>query len=61
VGPISFVGQEPKGPNQLQAGENGWVGPVQPGGSGATDIVLPRGLYYANDSLSAPLRRLVWE
>lgn len=61
------AGQELKSPNQLQAGEGGWVGPfaANPVDTEATeiwtDIVLPRGLYYANDSGGLAERSVSWE
>ena len=58
---LLLAGQELKGPNQLQAGEDGWVGPVaaNPADADATDIVLPRSLCYANASLSGPRGGLI--
>lgn len=61
------AGQELKGPNQLQASEDGWVGPfaANPADTDAaeiwTDIVLPRGLYYANDAGTLDARTVSWE
>ncbi len=61
------AGQELKGTNELPAGEDGWVGPfaANPAGIQATelgiDVVMPRGLYYANTSGGLDPRTITWE
>ena len=50
-----IAGQELIGVNERDAGEDGWIGPftANPAGTRTTeigiDVVMPRGLYYAND------------
>ena len=61
------AGQELIGANERDAGEDGWVGPftANPAGTQATeigiDVVMPRGLYYANDDGSLGNRTIAWK
>ena len=61
------AGQELIGVNDREAGEDGWVGPftANPAGTQATeigiDVVMPRGLYYANDDGSLGNRTVAWK
>ncbi len=61
------AGQELIGANERDAGEDGWVGPftANPAGTQATeigiDVVMPRGLYYANDDGSLGNRTVAWK
>ncbi len=61
------AGQELKGTNELEAGDDGWIGPfaANPAGTAAEeigiDLVMPRGLYYANTSGGLDPRTIDWE
>jgi sulfur carrier protein ThiS len=61
------AGQELKGTNELEAGSDGWIGPfaANPAGTATEaigiDIVMPRGLYYANSSGGLDPRTISWE
>ena len=60
------AGQELKGTNELDAGDDGWIGPfaANPAGTAAEeigiDLVMPRGLYYANTSGGLDARTIAW-
>ncbi len=60
------AGQEARGPNQLAAGEDGWLGPfmASPPGEIAThlgiDVVFGRGLYYANNDGTLSSKSASW-
>lgn len=60
------AGQELKGPNQLDAGEDGWVGPFTVCGTDrqadhiGIDILFSRGLYYANTSGGLDSKTAEW-
>ena len=61
------AGQELIGVNEREEGEEGWVGPftANPADTEATeigiDVVMPRGLYYANDDGDLDERTIKWE
>ena len=61
------AGQELKGTNELDTGDDGWIGPfaANPAGTAAAeigiDLVMPRGLYYANTSGGLDARTIAWE
>jgi len=61
------AGQELKGSNELDPGDDGWIGPfaANPVGTAAgeigIDLVMPRGLYYANTSGGLDPRTIAWE
>ncbi len=61
------AGQELIGVNQREEGDEGWIGPfvANPADTRATqigiDVVMPRGLYYANDDGSLESRTVTWE
>ncbi len=61
-----IAGQELIGANDREAGDDGWIGPftANPAGTRATeigiDVVMPRGLYYANDDGSFSARTVDW-
>ena len=60
------AGQELRGTNELDAGDDGWIGPfaANPAGTAAEeigiDLVMPRGLYYANTSGGLDARTIAW-
>ncbi|MBF0453619.1 MAG: phage tail protein [Magnetococcales bacterium] len=60
------AGQTLLAPNELTGGEDGWIGPfaVNPAETTAdqldVDIVMPRGLYYANDQGGLDSKTLNW-
>ena len=62
-----IAGQELIGVNDREEGEDGWIGPftANPAGTRAIgigiDVVMPRGLYYANDDGSFSARTVAWE
>ena len=61
------AGQELVAPNQIQAGDDGYIGPfaANPVDTNANalaiDIIFPRGLYYANDSGGLTTRTAQWQ
>jgi len=61
------AGQELKGTNELDTGDDGWIGPFAANPAGTTaeeigiDLVMPRGLYYANSSGGLDSRTIAWE
>ena len=62
-----IAGQELIGVNDNEEGEEGWIGPfaANPASTHATeigiDVVMPRGLYYANDEGDLEARTVEWE
>ena len=61
------AGQELIGLNDREDGDEGWIGPftANPAGTIAAgigiDVIMPRGLYYANDDGSFGTRTVAWE
>lgn len=61
------AGQEAKGPNQLEVGDDGWLGPfvASPPGTQAIhigiDTVFSRGLYYAQNDGTLASKTVTWE
>ena len=61
------AGQELIGANDREEDDDGWIGPftANPAGTRATeisiDVIMPRGLYYANDNGSFSARTIEWE
>ena len=62
-----IAGQELIGVNRREEGDEGWIGPfvANPAGTRAiqigTDVIMPRGLYYATDDGDLQTRTVTWE
>ncbi|BAE49996.1 host specificity factor TipJ family phage tail protein [Paramagnetospirillum magneticum] len=61
------AGQELVAPNLVQSGDDGYIGPFTANpvdttaGALGIDVVMPRGLYYANDGGSLDSRSVQWQ
>ncbi|CAA7616790.1 Phage-related protein [Candidatus Terasakiella magnetica] len=61
------AGQELVAPNLVQSGDDGYIGPFTANpvdttaGALGIDVVMPRGLYYANDGGSLDSRTVQWQ
>jgi hypothetical protein len=61
------AGQELMAPNLVQSGDDGYIGPFtanpvdSSAGTLGIDVIMPRGLYYANDSGSLDSRSVQWQ
>ncbi|WP_096701315.1 host specificity factor TipJ family phage tail protein [Magnetospirillum sp. 15-1] len=61
------AGQELVAPNLVQSGDDGYIGPFAANpvdtsaGALGIDVVMPRGLYYANDGGSLDSRTVQWQ
>ncbi|AVM76187.1 host specificity factor TipJ family phage tail protein [Magnetospirillum gryphiswaldense] len=62
-----IAGQELVAPNLVQSGDDGYIGPFTANpvdtsaGALGIDVVMPRGLYYANDGGSLDSRTVQWQ
>jgi hypothetical protein len=62
-----IAGQELVAPNLVQSGDDGFIGPFTANpvdtsvGALGIDVVMPRGLYYANDGGSLDSRAVQWQ